>query len=384
MCMKIQSKVIKLQNQTVITHSQIYVANIEITNGTFTKITKVKSKPNLTRMLMPGFIDIHTHGGYGFSFNDLAKNKINKDAVTKYLHHVVAEGVTSVFATTVTCPIADLNNIYKSFISLPSIDPHHIICGWHIEGPFISQLKHGAHNKKYIVPMNDKYLSLLKSFKQINKILTFAPEYKNNHKYTKQLSSVATISLGHSIASAHQTCEAISNGARHFTHLFNSMPKFEHRNPTIINVAIKSNHTYCEIISDLIHIEPLAVQNIYHIFGANRIILITDTLSCKGLKNGRYMLGSMPINKHDNIATLQNNKNIAGSIQPYIKQLQNFYKTTKCNVTDLVKISSYNAAKSLNLLNHVGQIQVGYKANFVIVDNNINLKATYLTGEKIV
>jgi N-acetylglucosamine-6-phosphate deacetylase len=189
--------------------------------------------------------------------------------------------------------------------------------------------------------------------------------------------------MGHTSANAKQANAAIKNGAKHFTHLFNSMPKFEHRNPTIINEAFNNKNTYCELICDLIHIEPLVIKNIYQSIGCDRIILITDTLSCKGLKNGRYALGSMPINKHNHIATLLDNKSIAGSIQLYIQQLRNFYKTTKCSLNDLVKVSSYNAAKSLNLLNNFGQIKVGCKANFVIVDNNINLKSTYVNGEKL-
>lgn len=372
----------KISKQTVITESEVYVANIEIKNGWFSKITKLNIKPNLNNILMPGFIDIHTHGGYGFSFNDLSNKKIPINQFKKYLKNITNEGVTSVFGTTVTCSITDLKNIYSSLLFIKNLDKNQIIKGWHIEGPFISPSKSGAHDKQYIIELNDQNVEILQSFKNINKILTIAPEYKDNVKYIKSLSQINTISLGHTQANANQTNRAIQNGAKHFTHLFNSMPKFEHRNPTVINEAINDKHTYCELICDLIHIEQLTIKNIYQSIGCNRIILITDTLSCKGLKKGRYMLGSMPINKHNHIATMLDNKSIAGSIQPYIQQLKNFYNTTKCSFNDLVKISSYNAAKSLKL-NNIGEIKVGYKANFVILDNKINLKHTYIDGKEI-
>lgn len=368
--------------QTIVTNNDIYVADIEIKNGIFTKITKLNLKPNFNRLLLPGFIDIHTHGGYGLSFNDLANNKLNVANVDKYLSMISKEGVTSVFATSVTCSIEDLKKIYKSLLSLKLIDKNNIIQGWHIEGPFISPLKQGAHDKQYIVELNKQHLSLLQSFNKIDKIITLAPEYKSNNLFISSLSKISTISLGHTTANAQQASLAIKNGAKHLTHFFNSMPKFEHRNPTIINEAFENKKCYCELICDLVHIESLPMKTIYHSMSCDRIILVTDTLSCKGLKNGRYLLGSMPINKHDDIATLLDNKSIAGSIQPYIQQLKNFYKTTNCSLNDLVKISSYNASKSLNLKN-IGQVKVGMKANFVIVDKNINLQATYVNGKKV-
>jgi N-acetylglucosamine-6-phosphate deacetylase len=223
---------------------------------------------------------------------------------------------------------------------------------------------------------------MIDSFSNIKKIITIAPEYKNNAKYIDHLSKNSTVSLGHTNASCEQTSKANNSGAKHLTHLFNSMPKFEHRSPTIINEAFENKRCLCEFICDLVHIEPLAIKNIYHIIGTDRLMLVTDTLSCKGLPNGRYMLGSLPINKHSHIATLLDNKMIAGSIQPYNEQLKNFYKTTKCSLNELVKISSYNQAKSLKLKD-VGDIKVGYKANFVIVDKNINLKSIYFLGAKL-
>ena len=293
------------------------------------------------------------------------------------------EGVTSVFATTVTSPMNDLKNIYSSMLTLKHIDKHHIIQGWHIEGPFISPSKPGAHNVNYIAELNADNVSKLENFDQVQKIITVAPEHKSNQEFIKRLSRFATISLGHTLANATQTCVAINNGAKHLTHFLNAMPKFEQRNPTIVNEAFENSKCLCELIADLVHVESLPMKTIYRSIGINRIILITDSLSCKGLANGRYSLGTVPINKHSHIATLLDNKSIAGSIQPYIQQLRNFYKTTRCSLNDLVSVSSYNATKSLGL-NDLGNIKIGNKANFVIVDKQINLKSTYVLGEKLI
>jgi N-acetylglucosamine-6-phosphate deacetylase len=127
--MKNNHQMYKLLRQTIVTNSNIYVADIEIKNGVFSKITNLNVKPNLKRILMPGFIDIHTHGGYGFSFNDLSNKQIPINDFKKYLNNIKKEGVTSVFATTVTCPINDLKTIYSSLLFLKGIDKHQIIKG---------------------------------------------------------------------------------------------------------------------------------------------------------------------------------------------------------------------------------------------------------------
>lgn len=340
---------IKFNNQTIVTAKEIFVADLEVANGKISKIIKKKKQPNLNNILIPCFVDIHTHGGYGFSFNDLESDQFNVKALCHYLDKVQKEGIGSVFATTVTTKTTNLSKIYTNLLKAKQYDKNNIIKGWHIEGPFISPLRPGAHNPKLIVPLDNKALTLLQSFKNIKKRITIACEYQNNAKYVKPLSKVAAVSLGHSIANAQQTKQAIKDGATHITHMYNAMVKFEHRDLTIVNEALNNHGVYIELICDGQHVHQQVIKETAEIVGFDRLIVITDSLSCKGLNNGKYKLGDMTIYKNPLVATLSDKKTIAGSIQTYLQQIRNFMNYTNCNIQQIVAVSSANAIKSLNL-----------------------------------
>jgi N-acetylglucosamine-6-phosphate deacetylase len=204
-----------------------------------------------------------------------------------------------------------------------------------------------------------------------------------NASYIHTLAKSTAVALGHSQASAITALKAITNGASRYIHLYNAMAPFSHRNPSILNAALLKNHAYVELITDGIHVDPLVLKTTYQTLSANSIIIVSDTLSCKGLKNGRYKLGDLDIIKHTNIATLASDNTIAGAVMPYNLQVANFYKATKCSLTDIVKMTSYNPIRAINMHQSVGQIAPNYWANFVVIDKKFNVLKTIIKGQEV-
>lgn len=372
----------KITRVNVVNANETFLANVTIEKGKFTKIQKISSKPSPTcKYMLPGFIDSHTHGGYGWDFNSLAKNDL-KYAST-YLHGIGSEGVTTVIGTTVTCSKSDLKNISSNWKNFQDIDKYHVVQGWYIEGPFISKEKKGAHDEKLICPIDLKILDLINKQNKFIKICAVAPEVKNNLELIKKISKNYIVTIGHSACSCDVALQSLVNGAKRIIHLYNQTSEFHHRNPGIVNMAFMDTPMYCELVCDGFHVCPTTLKNTYDIVGPDRIVLITDSLSCKGLPNGDYMLGTLKIYKTDDIARLKKENNIAGSVKTFNRQAKTFMDCTHCSLNEIVKITSVNAAKSIGIDNKTSIIREGYLADFVITDADLNVFETYKEGNLI-
>jgi N-acetylglucosamine-6-phosphate deacetylase len=250
-----------------------------------------------------------------------------------------------------------------------------------MEGPFISPEKKGAHDEHNIVPVDNALLNLIKGMRKFNVSVVIAPEYKGNVEKISQIKSYADVAIGHSLASADLTMQAIQLGANKIIHLYNAMSGFNHHNPGVVNAAFMDKHVLCELICDNVHVNPVVVRNSFDILTPKRIIIISDSLVCKGLKNGDYMLGTLPITKHNQIATLTNSETIAGSITGFDVNVRNMYNDVQCSLHDIVQMSSYNAARSFHQEHNLGVIEVGAKANFVLVNKKMHVLKTYINGK---
>ncbi len=366
----------------IVTDKEVFFGNVEVKNGKFTKIQKLANTPKQNaKYILPGFIDSHTHGGYGWDFNNLARNDLKK--AKDYLNNLGSEGVTTVIGTTVTCSKQDLKNISKNWKNFAAIDENNIVAGWYIEGPYISIEKKGAHDEKFITPIDIKMLETIKKQNSFVKLVAVAPEIKNNLELIKKVSKDYVVAIGHSACSADVALESLVNGASRIIHLYNQTSKFDHRNPGIVNMAFLDTPMFCELVSDGYHVDKVVIKNTYDIVGPNRIIMITDSLSCKGLPNGNYKLGTLEIYKTDDIARQKRDNNIAGSVKTFNRQVQTFYDATHCSMLDIAKITSLNAAKSIEMDNIIGIIKNNYFADFVIVDSKLNVLETYKRGKLI-
>lgn len=376
------------KNVLIITKDKQFLGWIEIDDKTkkLLKIskgtTKAKGIDCNKNILMPGFIDSHTHGAFGFSFdNDLKDEKLFK----KYLEGMKKEGVVGIVGTTVTSTINKLTNNLKDVKNLldTKLDNLPSLVGWYFEGPFISKAKKGAHEEKLIIPIDEQFLKNTKN--ELNKypiVFTVDAEDQTNRKLINKYQKEFIFALGHSNAQYKDATYVLNNGAKRITHLYNAMSGFVHSNHLGIVNAI-FNHEYkkdlcIELIGDGVHVFDEVIKYTYNNIDINNLTLVTDSLSPKGLKNGEYKLGNLDIEKKGNWFYLKGSSTLSGSAVSYNWLLKHFKEVTNCSWTDIVKVSSYNSARNLKLPKNYGDFVVGKKINFVIVDNDFNVVETFI------
>jgi N-acetylglucosamine-6-phosphate deacetylase len=240
----------------------------------------------------------------------------------------------------------------------------------------------GAHNPKLIRNINLNELKKISAFtKGVTKILAVAPENKNNLSLIPKLTKEYFISIGHSAADYKTAMKAFDLGAKRIVHLYNAMPDFDKRHPTILNAIFNRNDLYCELICDKAHVSSEVILNTYKILGTNQILIISDSLLTKGLKNGKYNVWNAMVEKRGMLGYLPGTNNIAGGNLPYNLQVENFGNITKCSMNDILKVSSLNAAKSLKQDTHFGNLVVGAADNFVLLNRKYQLKKIFINNK---
>lgn len=329
-------------------------------NGKFAYIGKTEKQGiELGGMeILPGFIDIHTHGCGGY---DTMDGKIRE------MSELYAQsGVTSWLPTTMTADFESLKRISDTNIS--DINGANVL-GFHFEGPYISNEYKGAQNPEYIRnPDIEEY----KKFKNV-KMITVAPETKGCEEFIKHCD--CAVSLGHTGADYETALRAIEAGAVCLTHTFNAMPPIHHRKPGVIGAAVKKN-IYAQVICDGLHIHEAMICVLYKLFGTDRMILISDSMRATGLSDGEYDLGGLNVTVRGKEARLKDGT-LAGSVSTLfdcVKKAVSFGIPKE----DAVKMAAENPARLLNIKK--GQIKEGYDADFITVDGNFDLKNVVISG----
>ena len=253
-----------------------------------------------------GFTDIHCHGGGGFSFSDSNLDNIEIALETHRLH-----GTTTQIASLVTEPIPALKQQIKS---LNKFADNGSIAGIHLEGPYLSKAKCGAHDPLLLRdPKLDEVKELLDVGAGNIKMITIAPELPGAIETIRYLHSVGvTAAIGHSDASEELTIRAIDAGASVVTHMFNGLPNLDHRADTITNALIINPDIYFELILDGVHVNHSLVQLLL-LVAPNRIILVTDAMSAAGASDGDYKIGALDVQVADGVAKLISTGSLAGS-----------------------------------------------------------------------
>ncbi|ABR30558.1 N-acetylglucosamine-6-phosphate deacetylase [Thermosipho melanesiensis] len=306
-------------------------------------------------VLMPGFVDTHTHGYMGIDCMNA-----NKEDFEKWAEYVSKDGVTYLFPTTVSHNFEKLNKVTENFSSAN----HHSLIGLHFEGPFINPKKSGAQNIGYIKDYEGK----LPSLKNV-KIITFAPEINGAERLLKSLPNNIVPSIGHSDAPYELFKKFLETGVNRITHFPNALSSMHHRNIGIVG-GVFLHKPYVELIVDFIHSSPEFIKLVYDIIGPPKIILITDSISATGLKDGIYELGDLLVKVKDKTAKLEDGT-LAGSTLRYIEGVKNFKKITNCSLQELSLVSSFNALQNLNF--NMGRIKKGYIAKFVLLNENLDI-----------
>ena len=351
-----------------------------IDNGLITKIGEGKYEGEAVDcaglIAMPGFIDIHIHGSAGIDFMD-AKEKDYK-TIAESLHK---EGVTTFLATTLTSDKKSLARVCETVNKVKKDIPS--LGGIHFEGPYINVKYKGAQNEEFIRNPDIKEFDELQKLSGNNiKYITLAPENEGALEFIGHIhKNGVIISAGHSDASFDQIKDAIAKGLTNTTHTHNAMSPHHHRKPGIVTAAFYFDELFTEFICDKIHICPNTLATSYKIIGAERFIMITDALKVKNSNINEFKLFGLDCVRKDGAAYLTSGP-LAGSLLTMDQALRNMHEITGANLCDLAKISSKNAAKSLKFLDR-GEIATGKKADIVLLDKDLFVKATYKEGERV-
>lgn len=314
------------------------------------------------KCVYPGLVDIHTHGCVGYDTMD-------SDGLSEMSHYLAKNGITAWLPTTMTVGMDKIKSVVNA--GLPKNCGAEVM-GFHMEGPYISPKRKGAQNEKYIKAPNIDEFSELKNIKKV----TIAPELDGSMNFIKKCNTV--VSLGHTDADYECASKAFASGARCLTHTFNAMPSLHHRNPGPIGAAIDSDG-YIEVICDGLHIHKSIIKMLYRTFGADRMILISDSMRATGLSDGEYEFGGQMITVKDAVAKTQDGA-IAGSttnLMGCVKKAIEFGIPAE----DAFKMASETPAKLINVKK--GILLPGYDADFIVVDDSFNVLTTVVGGKMI-
>jgi N-acetylglucosamine-6-phosphate deacetylase len=391
MAMNSSSKKVMLRYGTTYTENQVIKNGyIKIDDG---KITKIGPTTELTDSsdyqiinipdgfsIIPGMIDIHIHGANGADTMDATQDALNIMSST-----LPKEGTTSFLATTMTEDPSAIANALRNtgeYIDSFQSEGNAEILGIHLEGPFIHKDKAGAQPIHHILDPN---LETFKSWQELAnnhiKLVTLAPELPGGGEFLQYLKNQGIIgSIAHSQASYDQVLEAIENGLSHVTHLFNQMTGLHHRDPGIVGAAFLRNELMVEIIVDGIHVRPEIVDLAYNQITDKRMILITDSMRAKWLKNGVYDLGGQMVTVKDGHALLDENT-LAGSVLKMKDAFKNIQEYTGCDIKSAIKMTSENPAKHLKIFDRKGSISIGKDADIVVLDDQMDVFMTLCKGK---
>ncbi len=328
--------------------------------------------------MIPGLIDIHFHGCRGADMCDGTEQAL--DVITAYEASV---GVTSICPATMTIPKNELLAVMKNAGEYKYHGGSHLV-GINMEGPFISPSKKGAQAAENIMHCDYEYFSRLqKAANGLIKLVDIAPEEPGAMEFIDRANGEVVISLAHTASDYDTARKAIEHGASHATHLYNAMPPMNHRNPGVIGAVRDSEKCHVELICDGVHIHPSVIRATFAMFGAERMILISDSMRATGLKDGEYTLGGQPVTVRGNLATLHDGT-IAGSATNLMDCMRFAVKEAGIPLETAVMCATENPAKEIGIFHETGSIAAGKKADFVLLDKELNVIGVYIDGKEIV
>ena len=325
-------------------------------------------------ILTPGWIDIQLNGVFGLDFTE------NPDSIWQAASELPGLGTTSFLPTIITSPLETMEHAIAINKNGPpsGFKGAHVI-GLHLEGPFLNAGKKGAHNPRYLQKPSP---GLVQNWSRSNGVflVTIAPELDDGFATIRRLRDQGVIvSAGHSLATYEQARQAFQNGVRCGTHLFNAQSAIEHRNPGLSIAILDDPDIYAGLIVDGIHLHPGMVKMAWTCKGNRRFITVTDAISALGMPPGKYKLGDFEIIVTDTTVTLPDGT-LAGSNITQQRSLRNLMAWTGCSLYEAVRTMTATPAELFNLSNK-GRIAIGADADLVLVDENINIKATVVGGE---
>ncbi|MEC0309767.1 N-acetylglucosamine-6-phosphate deacetylase [Paenibacillus lautus] len=331
--------------------------------------------------IIPGFVDIHVHGGNGEDFMDATKDVLDK--ITSF-HS--SQGTTAMLATTMTAPKAAIDHVLQEVNDYRKQDmPYTRLVGVHLEGPFISPKWPGAQNPEHIVHANIDWLEeWVSTYPDLVRQVTLAPEREGALEAIAWLNNHGIVAaLGHTDATYEEVEAAVEAGLSHGVHTFNAMTGLHHRKPGVVGAMLSDDRLSCEIIADGIHVHPAAIRILARMKQDGNLILITDAMSATGMADGEYTIGDLPVVVENGIATLKSNRDsLAGSTLTMIKGFQLLVREVGLSIEQASRVGSINPATKIGIADLTGSLEAGKLADVLLLSSDLELQGVWIQGQR--
>ncbi|USX50299.1 N-acetylglucosamine-6-phosphate deacetylase [Lentzea sp. HUAS12] len=323
--------------------------------------------------IVPGFVDIHCHGGGGAAFTSPDPEKVRKAAAAHRRH-----GTTTVLASLVTRPVPELADQVSALAELVQ---EGVVAGIHLEGPFLSAARCGAHDPAILCPPEQTSVTkLLDAGKGTVRMITLAPELEGAVHAVRQLVDNNVIAaIGHTDATEAQVRPAVDAGASVATHLFNGMRPLHHREPGPIGALLDDERVTVELICDLVHLHPTAVRLAARHAGLKRTVLITDAIAAASVGDGVYDIGGLEVRVVDGVPTLAGGASLAGSTLTMDMAFRNAVNSCGLTLVEAAYAASTRGAELLGL--DTGKLEAGLAADLVVLDAELKPRDVMVRGE---
>ena len=379
-----------ISNGTIITPFQLFEDKVvSIEKG---KIIAVEDKKNIFEpeeieiidagegFIVPGFIDMHVHGGGGFDIMDGKYEAVQQVAAAHSRF-----GTTAFLPTTMTMSkdkiIESLKSVKKAFVKGTGTAE---ILGVHLEGPYINSERKGAQKKEDIKnPSIEEFLEFNLASGNLIRLVTIAPEMPGAIELIHWLSKHKIIaSVGHSNATYEQAQKSIRAGLNHVTHTFNAMRGLDNHEPGVVGAALSSPGLTVEMIADGVHLHPAVMKILTRVKGAEKIVLITDAIRATSMPEGTYDLGGQDVIVTDGQARLKDGT-LAGSILTMDKAVRNMISMVGVSLSEAIQMATINPARCLGVQDRKGSLAAGKDADIIILDKELKVKLTMVKGKTV-
>lgn len=367
---------IRFFNGKIIKNSQIFKQDLWVENGIIIEPKEIADQEIDLKghYLAPGYIDLQINGGFGVDFTT------NLADVNKVAKELLRHGVTTFLPTLISSSPENYQSQIPHFI--PNEGGMHgaRILGLHLEGPFISSHQNGAHSKNFIRHFLDDRLEDVYGTLENVKLITLAPELPGAVEVIKTLRmKEIVISAGHTDASEEQLEEGIQAGITTITHLFNAMASFHHRHSRVVGSVFSHPNLYFSIIADGVHVSDVALQLAWKM-NPKGLFLVSDAVALWGMKEVESFLGKSNILKEAKKAYVAETGRLAGGLIGLDGNVKHLRASTGCSVAYAVEAASTKPAQVIGLSKQYGSLNIGYKADMIVLNEKLDIQSTYING----
>jgi N-acetylglucosamine-6-phosphate deacetylase len=331
--------------------------------------------------ILPGLIDLQVNGSHGIDVMNAST-----DALAALSRHLAHEGTTAWMPTAVTAPLQKIAQVHESIASAfensrgDDSANHAAILGMHLEGPFISPLRLGAHPTLNLEPRGDAFERVLAM--RALRLITLAPELPGGLDAIRRLSARGVVaSIGHTNATLDEANAGIGAGARMFTHLFNAMRPLNHRDPGVIAAALAPSPALVALIPDSVHVHPAMLRLAVRARGKDGVILVSDKVALAQTSGSENIVGRARATIRDGAARLEDGT-LAGSIISMLDGIRVMVEKAGVSIGDAAVMAATNPA-SLVGANDRGRIEVGARADLIVLSRALELKSVFIGGREI-